>query len=356
MGTCRAFGRVRHDERLVQILSAVENIDFDDIGQLAVASANPTNAIPIGFLQGRVHFVPNVPMSVIDEIQVVDVEKGLDSRRLAVPGKSPSERSVALIGAGSVGSQVGLLLAEAGVGQFVIVDHDTLDAANLSRHACDLLDLGRTKARALADLLGRRLAHSEAQAIDLLALSEAELDKLVGSTNVVVASTDSPAAQFVANESCIRTKTPGVFIGAYERAAGGEIIIVRPGQGPCLFCAVGFRVGLGEGVAFKERRLAYQTADSDRLEAEPGLGADIAYLSAVATAHVLALLDPTGNRADLIARGREFLLLHGGSAPQGSLAELFRVPFDLIHARVRREEPCAVCGWMTESDTVTHEL
>ncbi len=352
------YGLARLSESLIQILSS-EPWPDGQLEELGIATRKPIHPgsliLSVDGNEYALKLRHGLPRP--NEVHLVDVEEGLDSRRIRPStGMSLAERSVLLVGAGSVGSQVGLLLAEAGVGRFGIVDNDTLDAANLSRHAGDLMDLARPKVRVVADLLKRRLAHGDGHDIDLLTLSEADLDKLIGASDVVVASTDSPAAQFRGKRKLHRTNTPGIFIGAYERASGGEIIVVRPGQGPCAFCAIGFRLGLGEGVSVKERRQAYQSADTERLEAEPGLGADIAYLSAVATAHVLALLDPMGSRADLVASGHEFLLLHGGSVPQGGLAELFNMPFDLIHARVARREPCPVCGWKTDSEAGCNEL
>ncbi len=249
-----------------------------------------------------------------------------------------------MVGAGSVGWAIAVYLAEAGVGAFVLFDNDALDAANLSRHACGLHDLGRRKVDAVAELVRERAATGYALHHDILALADHGLDARLSGADLVIASTDSPAVQFLVNESCVRLDIPALFVGAYERAVAGEVIAVRSG-GPCLFCAVGFRTGVAPGVETKERRLAYQDADGERLEAEPGLGADIAFLSSVASAHALALLDPEGSRRDLLPAG-SFLLVHGGSQPEGALAEIFERPFEFVRARVTRTEPCPVCGFM----------
>lgn len=347
------YGRARPDEGLVQILSATPWAGglLETIGSVRRGEPIPDleTGISIDGVRLAIALRPDLPMPPM--LQLVDVAQGLESRRTGlVPSQGLREKTVMLMGAGSVGSNVGLLLAEAGVGNFDVADNDCLDATNITRHACDLLDLGRSKANAVADLLTRRLSHARGTQEDVLTMSQQELDRWISGIDVVVASTDSPAVQFTINEACVRCSTPGVFIGGYQLAAGGEVITVRPGIGPCFFCAVGFRAGLLEGIEIKERRLAYQFADENRLDAEPGLGADITYLSAAAAAHVLALLDPEGSRADLIAPGREFLLLHGGSKPRGALADLFRAPFDLVHARVRRDDPCPVCGWSSKED------
>ena len=73
--------------------------------------------------------------------------------RLQARGRFPSEvrtRSVAVIGAGALGSTVAELLVRGGVTDILIVDHDDLEAGNLVRHTLTGADLGRNKAIATA--------------------------------------------------------------------------------------------------------------------------------------------------------------------------------------------------------------
>ena len=73
--------------------------------------------------------------------------------RLQARGRFPSEvraRSVAVIGAGALGSAVAELLAHGGVSDILIIDHDDLEAGNLVRHTLTGADLGRNKATATA--------------------------------------------------------------------------------------------------------------------------------------------------------------------------------------------------------------
>lgn len=62
-------------------------------------------------------------------------------------------RSVALIGAGALGSTVAELLARGGVTDILIIDHDDLEAGNLVRHTLTGVDLGHNKATATATRL-----------------------------------------------------------------------------------------------------------------------------------------------------------------------------------------------------------
>lgn len=342
------YGFVR--DGLIQILSAEPVETLIGIGMVE-SKRSKVPGVDIHCRGGSVRLVLATGIPVPDEVQVVAVDQALDSRRVSVGPNGIERKHVLGIGTGSIGSMMALLMAEAGVRRFDLVDDDLLEAHNLSRHVCDLRDLGRVKAQAVAETLRWRRAQARPIQADYRTMPDAPRRELVARADLVIASTDSPQAQFLANEDCIATGTVGVFVGAYERACGGEIVLVRPGEGPCLFCSVGFRAGIANGIAVKERRAAYQDADVARLVAEPGLGVDITYLASVAAAHALALLDPAGSRGDLLTRCRGFKLLHAGSKPRDVYAELFYDgPFDFVHARVERAEPCPVCGWHTAEE------
>lgn len=286
-------------------------------------------------------------------VDIVDALGEFDARRVGlVPSTGLSERCVLLAGAGSIGSQVAVLLAQAGVGRFLVLDNDEFTAANVSRHAAGSLHIGRRKVAVVSELLEERCVEASPLDADIQRLSLHDLDAVVERADVIVSSVDSPAAQFLVNEACARTKTPGVFAGAYERACGGEVVVYRPGVTPCLLCAVGFRASTGMTATYKQRRQAYQAADAARLDAEPGLGADIAYLASITAAFTLALLDPAGSRAALLDPAWNFTLWHGGSAPRANFAALFGEAFDMMAARLQRSEPCPVCGW-SRNETVT---
>ncbi len=73
--------------------------------------------------------------------------------RLQARGRFPSnvrESSIAVIGAGALGSTVAEILARGGVAHILIIDHDALEPGNLVRHTLVGADLGRNKATATA--------------------------------------------------------------------------------------------------------------------------------------------------------------------------------------------------------------
>lgn len=67
--------------------------------------------------------------------------------------------TVVLAGCGSLGSQVGIRLAQSGVGGIVALDPDELSSANIGRHALGMGAVGINKAAALASILRSRFPH-----------------------------------------------------------------------------------------------------------------------------------------------------------------------------------------------------
>ena len=72
------------------------------------------------------------------------------SRRLDEGHAALVARRVAVVGGGSLGSKLALMLARAGVGTFLLVDADVMLPENLVRHDLDWRDVGAHKAAAVA--------------------------------------------------------------------------------------------------------------------------------------------------------------------------------------------------------------
>lgn len=349
------FGIARPAEGVFQILSdRAEPGVFTRVGRVHPTRRPGLSLVALTIADQKLFVEVDGIVSTPDEVLILSGSESIgDRRRGLVPEDGLGRFRVDIFGGGSLGGGSGLLLAQAGVGHIRVYDKDRFDTPNLTRHICDMKDLGREKSVALAEKLSLHGVDAIGVTTDVTTLSDQQLDLLLKGSDLLLATMDSPHAQFVVNEAAIRNKIPAVFAGAFELACGGEIVVVRPGSGPCLFCAAGFRTGVLGGVQLAERRQAYQDAEQNKLEAEPGLGADIAYVSSVAAAYALAVLDPNGCRSTLLRNGHAFTLVHGGSQPRDSYAELFRVPFDVIDARVVRDEPCPVCGYQSPTEVAS---
>ena len=205
------------------------------------------------------------------------VEGIFETRKLA--GKT-----VTIVGVGSLGSFCAEELVRCGVDSFRLVDYDRLEPHNVVRHACDLRDLGRYKTRAVADLIWgvNPLARVECLEIDVLAEAEAAR-KVVEGSSIVLVCTDGNPSRFLINEACLELGVPAVYGGAYERAFGGHVLRVIPGQTPCFECVIGgVLASLGTLPEPQKGRVAYLGAENQKdFVAEPGLGLDVRFIALI---------------------------------------------------------------------------
>lgn len=143
-------------------------------------------------------------------------------------------KSVTIIGCGALGSEMARLLAEAGVGQFYLVDDDTLTPQNTSRHLLGAADVDRLKAKALADNLARAFPHMKApvavpRRFELL--TPADLSALARSDLIITAGLSVPANIHV---SQWRNELPApplwVCCWTEEFACAGHAVALDAGQ------------------------------------------------------------------------------------------------------------------------------
>lgn len=102
-------------------------------------------------------------------------------------------RKVVIIGCGAIGAAVARLLAQAGVGEQIFVDADSLTSANVSRHLLGMPYVGVNKASALREHLKREFPHllfEEAYQRRFERLTQKELDQLASADLIISAGID----------------------------------------------------------------------------------------------------------------------------------------------------------------------
>jgi len=136
--------------------------------------------------------------------------------------------SVGIVGCGAIGGYLARGLAQAGVGSLILVDQDWLKAANLGRHVLGAEWIGRRKATALSEQLGRDFPHAarptafESRFQDLKA---AGLEALSRCDVVVLAGVDLSAELAVDRWVETRQKPPvRVWTWTEEFAHAGQAV------------------------------------------------------------------------------------------------------------------------------------
>ena len=213
-------------------------------------------------------------------VLVAPVRKELFSRtRGLFENDMLAEKSVFVAGLGSVGSVVTVELAKLGIMNMVLMDHDHLEVANVIRHVAGLSDVGRYKVLAVADAIHEKNPHAKVETCNRkIAWDTYDLTRqYVCRSDLTICAADGREGRLILNKLCVEENKPIIFVGAFRRAYGGQILSVIPHQTPCYQC---FLQALPENVLGQEAPDGEQTpAYSDRpMEAEPGLSNDIAPL------------------------------------------------------------------------------
>jgi molybdopterin/thiamine biosynthesis adenylyltransferase/rhodanese-related sulfurtransferase len=162
------------------------------------------------------------------------------ARHLILPevGEAGQERlkasSALIVGAGGLGSPVGLYLAAAGVGRIGIVDFDDVDGSNLHRQVLyGASDVGHPKLEAarrrLQDLNPEIAIETHAAALT----SENALDILIN-YDVVIDGTDNFPTRYLVNDACVLLGKANVY-GSIFRFEG-QASVFSAQDGPCYRC------------------------------------------------------------------------------------------------------------------------
>src|SRR5437899_166061 len=142
--------------------------------------------------------------------------------------------SVLLIGAGGLGSPLGLYLAAAGVGRIGLVDFDVVDFSNLQRQILHgTPDVGRPKLQSAKD---RLQAINPEVKLDLYEtrLSSANALQLFQPYDIIIDGTDNFPTRYLVNDACVLLKKPNVYGSIFR--FDGQASVFAPPAGPCYRC------------------------------------------------------------------------------------------------------------------------
>jgi molybdopterin/thiamine biosynthesis adenylyltransferase len=143
--------------------------------------------------------------------------------------------SVAVIGAGGIGSAVIPALAGAGVGRLTIVDDDVIELANLHRQPLFReRDAGHAKAELAIQFVKRLNRHVEvSQVQDRIGTDNAP--QLLGGHDLVIDGSDNFATRLAVSDACVALGVPLLSAAAVQFQ--GQVGLFR-GR-PCYRCFVG---------------------------------------------------------------------------------------------------------------------
>ena len=174
-----------------------------------------------------------------------DAELERYARQIVLPQiGGPGQRklkaaSVALVGAGAIGSAALPALAGAGIGRLTIIDDDVVELSNLHRQLIYREDqVGVGKAAAAAGFSRNLNPYVEAKPVNRRIIDDNAGDMLADH-DMVLDGSDNFATRLTVNQACVALKIP--LVSAAAAQFQGQIALLRGWEAdqPCYRCFVG---------------------------------------------------------------------------------------------------------------------
>jgi sulfur-carrier protein adenylyltransferase/sulfurtransferase len=141
---------------------------------------------------------------------------------------------VLLIGAGGLGSPIGLYLAAAGVGTLGLMDGDVVDISNLQRQILHTTPgIGRPKAESGAEAM--RALNPDVNVITLpMRIDVDNVLDVIRDYDLVVDGSDNFETRYLVNDACYLAKKTNVHGSIFQFE--GMATVFAPDRGPCYRC------------------------------------------------------------------------------------------------------------------------
>jgi adenylyltransferase/sulfurtransferase len=180
-------------------------------------------------------FTPRLDNVTLSPQEVARYSRHLIMPEVALEGQKRLKAArILLIGAGGLGSPLGLYLAAAGVGRIGLVDFDVVDFSNLQRQVLHgTPDVGRPKLQSAQERL--RAINPEVQ-VDLFEtrLTSANALAILEPYDVIIDGTDNFPTRYLVNDASVLLRKPNVYGSIFR--FDGQASVFFPPQGPCYRC------------------------------------------------------------------------------------------------------------------------
>lgn len=175
-----------------------------------------------------------------DAIALSNEEIQRYSRHLIMPEvgmegqKKLKAASVLLIGAGGLGSPLGMYLAAAGIGRIGLVDYDTVDYSNLQRQIIHgTSDVGRPKLDSARDRINDINPYVQIDTYEVPLTSDNALE-IFEPYDVIVDGTDNFPTRYLTNDASVILGKPNVYGSIFRFEGQASVFYAK--EGPCYRC------------------------------------------------------------------------------------------------------------------------
>lgn len=119
--------------------------------------------------------------------------------------------TVAIVGAGALGSTAAMYLGASGIGTLRLVDFDSVDISNLQRQLTYTTDdLGGSKVQLLARRVSQLNPDVNVEIHEQL-LNAASIDSFISGTDIIVEGSDNPATKYLVTDAAHRHGIPCIL-------------------------------------------------------------------------------------------------------------------------------------------------
>ena len=175
------------------------------------------------------------PTATLSNEEILRYSRHLIMPEVGMRGQQKLKAAKVLcVGAGGLGSPLGLYLGAAGVGTLGLVDFDVVDYTNLQRQIIHATaDVGRLKLHSAADKIKAMNPFVNIRKFETRLSSDNALE-LFKEFDIIVDGTDNFPTRYLVNDACVLTGKPNVY-GSIFRFEG-QVSVFATQEGPCYRC------------------------------------------------------------------------------------------------------------------------
>ncbi|QEE15275.1 ThiF family adenylyltransferase [Promethearchaeum syntrophicum] len=152
---------------------------------------------------------------------------------------SIEEKSLLIIGLGSMGSTIALELAKSGFRKFSLVDPDILNPVNVCRHIGFLSDIGKHKVEIVREQIMQKNPYADVVPYpnDLFLNKNLPiLAHLIKESDIIIDTTAVESVGMLINKFALELNKVAIYCYCYRNAILGRIFKVIPKRTPCYSC------------------------------------------------------------------------------------------------------------------------
>lgn len=160
--------------------------------------------------------------------------------------------------------------------------------------------------------------------------------------DILVVGVDGENAKFIINQAALDRRLTAVYAGVYERGEGGDVVMIRPYDGPCYACwAEELRAGVRQPRPGEQKDLDYgMIGEEGTLEAEPGLWVHVTKVASIQTDLVINELLRGTDVSEPMPANTIILTNNSMEIAEGEMNE----PHTALWVEIARDPDCLVCG------------